>query len=146
MDADATDDDTVELFRLQTLFNENPQDEKKRRFICAPRDQTGAASRRHGVAAPRDASLNALGRRCSGRPTKILIIRANIRQIDHRFDDALEDLRIALEREPTNPQALLSRAFILATTGKAKTGLQDCAALRPSISVAISRNLQGAAH
>ncbi|MEO1135836.1 MAG: hypothetical protein AAFW68_04380 [Pseudomonadota bacterium] len=68
---------------------------------------------------------------------EVLIVRANIKQIDHRFDDALSDLEIVLRRQPSNPQALLSRAFILATTGDAKSGIKDCAALKPNVSLVI---------
>lgn len=70
-------------------------------------------------------------------PTEILILRANIKQIDHRFDEALEDLDRVLVREPSNPQALLSRAFIHATIGTATHGKNDCAALRSNVSVTI---------
>lgn len=70
-------------------------------------------------------------------PTNVLIVRANIRQIDHRFEEALSDLGVVLMREPTNPQALLSRAFIRATIGEATLGLNDCAALRPNVSLTI---------
>lgn len=70
-------------------------------------------------------------------PTEILIVRANIRQIDHRFPEALSDLEIVLMREPANPQALLSRAFIRATIGEAKLGLNDCTALRANVSLTI---------
>ena len=70
-------------------------------------------------------------------PTEILVIRANIKQINHRFTDALADLDTVLAREPGNPQALLSRAFIRATTGDAKSGLDDCASLRPNVSLTI---------
>lgn len=70
-------------------------------------------------------------------PIKILLIRANIQQIDHRFDEALNDLDQVIARSPINPQARLSRAFILSTIGQAQKAAEDCAALRPGISVYI---------
>ncbi len=70
-------------------------------------------------------------------PTDILIIRANVRQIDHRFDTALADLDKVIAREPKNPQARLSRAFVLATTGKARDAARDCARILPNVSLII---------
>jgi len=67
----------------------------------------------------------------------ILIVRANIKQIDHRFDEALADLETVIIREPGNPQARLSRAFVLATIGKAQNGRADCARLRSNVSLII---------
>jgi len=70
-------------------------------------------------------------------PIEILLIRANIKQIDHRFDEALNDLDQVIDRSPANPQARLSRAFILSTVGLAERAAEDCAALRAGISVYI---------
>lgn len=70
-------------------------------------------------------------------PNEILIVRANIKQIDHRFTEAMTDLDTVLAREPANPQALLSRAFIRATIGAAKHGLRDCASLQPNVSLTV---------
>lgn len=69
--------------------------------------------------------------------SELLVVRANIKQINHRFDDALADLDIVLAKQPTNPQALLSSAFIKATTGDAESGLRDCAMLRPYVPLTI---------
>ena len=68
-------------------------------------------------------------------PIEALLIRANVKQIDHRFGEALDDLGVVLQRQPGNPQALLSRAFIQATTGEAGAAAQDCAMLTPAVSV-----------
>ncbi len=68
-------------------------------------------------------------------PTEILIVRANIRQIDHRFEDALIDLGTVIERDADNPQARLSRAFVLATMGEAGRAKADCMALTPRVSI-----------
>ncbi len=69
--------------------------------------------------------------------SELLLVRANIKQINHRFDDALADLEMVLGKQPTNPQALLSSAFIKATTGEAESGLRDCAMLRPYVPLTI---------
>lgn len=76
-------------------------------------------------------------------PIEILLIRANIKQIDHRFDEALNDLDQVIARSPANPQARLSRAFILSTVGEAERAAEDCAALRPGISVYIRETCRG---
>ncbi|MEM9619639.1 MAG: hypothetical protein AAF936_16935 [Pseudomonadota bacterium] len=70
-------------------------------------------------------------------PISVLLVRANIKQIDHRFDAALNDLNQAIRRNPVNPQARLSRAFILSTIGDADSAAADCAALRANISIYI---------
>ncbi len=70
-------------------------------------------------------------------PIDILIVRANVKQIDHRFDEALADLDQIIVRDPYNPQALLSRAFVLTTTGRAREAAADCARIRPNVSVTI---------
>lgn len=70
-------------------------------------------------------------------PIDVLLVRANIKQIDHRFDTALDDLNQVIKRSPASPQARLSRAFILSTIGRAGAGAADCAALRASVSVYI---------
>jgi len=70
-------------------------------------------------------------------PIDVLVLRANINQIDHRFDDALADLNQVIARDPYNPQARLSRAFVLTTTGKARAAMRDCGQIRPNVSLTI---------
>ncbi|MEO1240950.1 MAG: hypothetical protein AAFX54_03495 [Pseudomonadota bacterium] len=70
-------------------------------------------------------------------PIDVLLVRANMKQIDHRFDAALDDLNQVIKRSPANPQARLSRAFILSTIGRADDAAADCAALRVSVSIYI---------
>jgi Tfp pilus assembly protein PilF len=63
-------------------------------------------------------------------PASILVLRATIRQSSHDFDSALNDLAAALEREPNNAQAWLTRATVLQVQGKYAEALQSCEALR----------------
>jgi len=126
----------TELTRLQDLYENNPDDEASAVAYARKAAQLG---RRLG-----DTRLLAKAAQAMSpwpendeAPTDVLIVRANIKQIDHRFDEALTDLAAVLKREPDHPQALLSRAFIYATTGKSKRGEKDCARLAPTISVAI---------
>lgn len=133
--SDATPD-PMDLVRLQAKLDEKPEDEA--RAVAFARYAARRARRLGDTTLLRRAG-NALSpwRDDPLAPTEILIIRANIKQIDHRFDDALTDLNTVLARQPANPQALLSRAFIRATTGAAKSGRNDCAALPRTISIGV---------
>ena len=62
-------------------------------------------------------------------PTPVLVLRATIRQSLHDFDAAVGDLGTALQREPRNAQALLTRATVLTVQGKYADARADCAAL-----------------
>ncbi|MFY4729129.1 hypothetical protein [Nitrospira sp. BLG_2] len=46
-------------------------------------------------------------------PAPVLLLRAIIKQNGHEFDQALADLDVVLDREPTNAQARLTKASIL---------------------------------
>lgn len=63
-------------------------------------------------------------------PAGVLVLRATIRQSNHDFDSALDDLALALKRDPANAQAWLTRATILQVLGKYEEALQSCEALR----------------
>jgi predicted Zn-dependent protease len=79
----------------------------------------------------------------SSPPVSVLVLRATIRQSNHDFDSALNDLALALEREPNNAQAWLTRATVLQVQGKYAEALQSCEALRrssPVIYVACAAN------
>lgn len=62
-------------------------------------------------------------------PTKVLVLRATIRQSSHQFDASVADLDVVLRREPTHAQALLTRATVLTVQGKYADARGDCAGL-----------------
>lgn len=64
-------------------------------------------------------------------PPPVLVLRARIRQSNHEFLPALADLDQALERSPTDGQALLDRASILTVLGRYGAARIDCGALEP---------------
>lgn len=51
-------------------------------------------------------------------PTRVLRLRAKLREKDHRYDDALVDLRALLDKEPKNSQAWIEVTNILRVQGK----------------------------
>ena len=62
-------------------------------------------------------------------PTKVLVLRATIRQSSHQFDASIADLDVVLQREPTNAQALLTRATVLTVQGRYAEARSDCGGL-----------------
>ena len=62
-------------------------------------------------------------------PTEILVLRATLHQNQHRFDQALIDLDRALQREPNNGQARLTKAVVLQVRGEFEAALKECRAL-----------------
>jgi hypothetical protein len=62
-------------------------------------------------------------------PTKVLVLRATIRQSSHQFDPSVADLDVVLQREPANAQALLTRATVLTVQGRYAEARGDCAEL-----------------
>jgi hypothetical protein len=56
----------------------------------------------------------------------VLVLRATIRQSLHDFPNALEDLSAALEMEPGNAQAWLTRATIQQVRGEFGEALKSC--------------------
>jgi hypothetical protein len=62
-------------------------------------------------------------------PIGVLLLRATILQSGHAFDAAVADLRKVSEREPKNPQGLLTRATILTVQGKFAPARDDCGTL-----------------
>ncbi|HJY75957.1 MAG TPA: hypothetical protein VKE95_04960 [Burkholderiales bacterium] len=62
-------------------------------------------------------------------PASVLVLRATIRQNLHDFAGALADLTAALEIEPRNPQAWLTRATIQQVRGEFAEALHSCRAL-----------------
>ncbi len=70
---------------------------------------------------------------------RLLVLRATVRQAMHDFSGALADLDRVLAASPTDPQALISRAFIQMTRGQYPAALGDCRSL-PRIAGAIARS------
>jgi predicted Zn-dependent protease len=62
-------------------------------------------------------------------PRSVVILRATIRQNQHDFAAALADLDRLLAAQPTDGQALLTRATVLTVQGRYAEALRDCASL-----------------
>jgi hypothetical protein len=62
-------------------------------------------------------------------PTGVLLLRATILQSSHAFEAAIADLGRLSQREPKNPQAVLTRATILTVQGKFGPARDDCGKL-----------------
>ena len=62
-------------------------------------------------------------------PNAVLVLRATIRQTSHRFDDAVSDLNLVLQRDPRNAQAMLTRATVLTVQGRYEQARADCGGL-----------------
>jgi tetratricopeptide (TPR) repeat protein len=62
-------------------------------------------------------------------PVEILVLRATLHQNQHRFDQALADLNLALKRAPQHGQARLTKAVVLQVRGEFDAALQECRAL-----------------
>ena len=62
-------------------------------------------------------------------PNAVLVLRATIRQSSHRFDDAVSDLNLVLQRDPRNAQAILTRATVLTVQGRYEQARADCGGL-----------------
>jgi hypothetical protein len=61
-----------------------------------------------------------------GSPARVLVLRATVRQSLHDFPNALADLSAALELEPRNAQAWLTRATIQQVRGEFGEALKSC--------------------
>ncbi len=62
-------------------------------------------------------------------PIEILVLRATLHQNQHRFDQALLDLNLALGRAPQHSQARLTKAVVLQVRGEFDAAMQECRAL-----------------
>ncbi|HLH55999.1 MAG TPA: hypothetical protein VKY92_20520 [Verrucomicrobiae bacterium] len=78
-------------------------------------------------------------------PSRVLVLRGMIRQAQHDFKHALADLDLAVERDPTDAQAWLTKSAVLAVTGDYEKARQACiplAQLAPGlISLAAAANV-----
>lgn len=59
-------------------------------------------------------------------PVPVLVLRATIRQHDHDFARALDDLSLALRADPTNAQAWLTQATVLQVRGEYAEARRSC--------------------
>ncbi len=59
-------------------------------------------------------------------PPVIVVLRAIISQSNHDFDWALENLSLALQLDPSNPQAWVTRALILQARGEYAEAKRNC--------------------
>lgn len=59
-------------------------------------------------------------------PPAVLLLRATVRQNTHEFDRALADLETVLSRQPTNPQAWLTKASVLQVQGQYEDARRAC--------------------
>jgi len=59
-------------------------------------------------------------------PPPVLVLRATIRQHDHDFPSALQDLSRALRADPSDPQAWLTQATVLQVQGDYDGAAQSC--------------------
>jgi tetratricopeptide (TPR) repeat protein len=66
-------------------------------------------------------------------PEPILVLRARIRQSNHEFLPALDDLNRALGSVPNDGQALLDRAGIQTVIGRYDAARADCVRLEPLV-------------
>ena len=62
-------------------------------------------------------------------PPQVLRLRAKLRETDHRYDDAIADLRLLLEQEPKNTQAWIEVANILRVQGQYDEAWNACQTL-----------------
>ncbi|MGI8740652.1 MAG: hypothetical protein ACR2KU_13920 [Gammaproteobacteria bacterium] len=61
--------------------------------------------------------------------TQILVLRADVKQASHDFHGALRDLNLAIEKEPDNLNAVLTRAIVLQVQGRFGEAQSDCGRL-----------------
>ena len=61
------------------------------------------------------------------------MLRAVVRQSQHNFDGALDDLDRVLSEKPRDAQAWLTRAFILQVQGRYGEALESCRRLPPTV-------------
>jgi len=59
-------------------------------------------------------------------PTEVLAIRAKLKEKDHRYDAALEDLDVLIDQEPENVQAWVERINIYRVLGRYDEALEAC--------------------
>ena len=71
-------------------------------------------------------------------PTQVVVLRAILRQNRHDFEGALADLAQALDVDPRNPQAWLTRAVVLQVQGEYDAATESCLRLRGRTSALVT--------
>jgi tetratricopeptide (TPR) repeat protein len=71
-------------------------------------------------------------------PAAVLVLEATILQSRHAFDAALEQLDLALQAQPDNAQAWLTRATVLRVQGRYAEAMAACAHLAAEADAAIT--------
>jgi Tfp pilus assembly protein PilF len=66
----------------------------------------------------------------SDPPAQVRVLRATILQSQHQFDQAMKDLDAALQVDPRNAQAWLTRATVLQVQGEYEKSRQSCLQLQ----------------
>lgn len=59
-------------------------------------------------------------------PDEVLLLRATLEQSLHAFPEALADLELLLQRDPSNAQAWITRAVVLAVRGEYAQSEESC--------------------
>jgi tetratricopeptide (TPR) repeat protein len=72
----------------------------------------------------------------------VLVLKATILQSRHAFGAALEQLDLALQAQPDNPQAWLTRATVLRVQGRYTEAMDSCAQLAGQADAAITQLCQ----
>jgi tetratricopeptide (TPR) repeat protein len=75
-------------------------------------------------------------------PPAVLVLEATILQSRHAFDAALDQLDLALQAQPENAQAWLTRATVLRVQGRYAEALTSCAHLAVQADAAITELCQ----
>jgi tetratricopeptide (TPR) repeat protein len=76
-------------------------------------------------------------------PVEVLVLRAVLAQARHAFDAALADLERVLEINPRQPQAWLTRAFILQVQGRPDEAGKSCGRLPSGIGPLVMATCRG---
>ena len=131
--------DDVVLERLPEKNDPSLRDLKRLRIAASRRpDDLGLATRlaRRSIEAARDSGdPRFLGQaqaalapwwKLSDPPAPALLLRATIKQSNHDFDGAISDLDRLIAANPSDGQALLTRATVLTVQGKYLAARADC--------------------
>src|SRR5579863_6428336 len=71
-------------------------------------------------------------------PPGVLVLQATILQSRHAFDAALRQLDLALQQQPDNAQAWLTRATVLRVLGRYDEAAASCTRLTPQADAAVT--------
>lgn len=136
--------DWAEPRRLRDALDQRPDDPRIREALARwylEQGQRSGDARLYGHAA---AVLEPW--QDTPRPApEIAVLRAALKQHEHRFEEALADLEIAIAGRRRNPRAWLARATILENLGRPHEALRACAPLRRLTARAVALACSGSA-